>query len=44
MNGKIPHQKGNCTMCYRCISACPAQAITLIGKEVVEQICIEKFL
>lgn len=44
MNGKIPHQKGNCTMCYRCISACPAQAITLIGKEVVEQIRIEKFL
>lgn len=44
MSEKMPHQKGNCTMCYRCISICPNQAITLIGKEVMEQMSIEKFL
>lgn len=33
-----------CTMCYRCISRCPAQAITLLGKKVVDQSYIEKFL
>jgi len=27
----------NCTMCYRCITNCPKRAITLLGKEVVEQ-------
>lgn len=26
-----------CTMCYRCFSNCPRQAITLIGKQVLEQ-------
>lgn len=26
-----------CTMCYRCFADCPGQAITLIGKEVLEQ-------
>lgn len=44
MREKMPHQKGNCTMCYRCISGCPAQAITLLGKEVIEQIRIENFI
>lgn len=33
-----------CTMCYRCISKCPEKAITLIGKNVVEQVNIEKYL
>lgn len=33
-----------CTMCYRCISKCPKMAITLIGKEVIEQCGIEKYL
>ena len=33
-----------CTMCYRCVSQCPAQAITLLGKRVIEQSYIEKFL
>lgn len=33
-----------CTMCYRCISQCPKQAITLIGSQVVEQSRIEKYL
>lgn len=32
------------TMCYRCINECPAKAITLLGKEVVEQRGIEKYL
>ena len=32
-----------CTMCYRCISYCPKQAITLLGKEVVQQAGIEKY-
>ncbi len=33
-----------CTMCYRCVNTCPKQAITLLGKEVVEQNTIEKYL
>ena len=37
-----PH--GKCTMCYRCISRCPYRAITLVGKEVVEQYRLENFI
>ena len=33
-----------CTMCYRCVNQCPQQAITLLGKKVVEQGTIEKYL
>lgn len=33
-----------CTMCYRCISKCPTQAITLLGKRIIEQCYIEKYL
>ena len=33
-----------CTMCYRCVNQCPKQAITLLGKKVVEQGTIEKYL
>lgn len=33
-----------CTMCYRCISGCPKQAITLLGKEIVEQNDINKYI
>lgn len=36
--------KDRCTMCYRCVNICPKQAITLIGKRVVEQGTIEKYL
>ena len=28
----------------RCVNTCPKQAITLLGKEVVEQSIIEKYL
>ena len=48
--GNIRMDKGSavpsdrCTMCYRCISNCPEQAITLLGKKVVEQSKIEKYL
>ena len=35
---------GRCTMCYRCISKCPTQAITLLGKKVIEQCYVEKYL
>ena len=38
-----PKQLGKCTMCYRCISHCPAKAITLLGKNVVEQTTFDKF-
>ena len=34
---------GKCAMCYRCISSCPKKAITLLGKEVVEQCRFEKY-
>ena len=37
-----PEQLGRCTMCYRCISSCPQKAITLLGKEVIEQTRYEK--
>lgn len=33
-----------CTMCYRCINLCPNQAITLLGKRVVEQTEIKKYI
>lgn len=33
-----------CTMCYRCVNQCPKHAITLLGKKVVEQGTIEKYL
>lgn len=36
--------ESRCTMCYRCINTCPKQAITLLGKNVVEQGTIEKYL
>jgi ferredoxin len=32
-----------CTMCYRCISLCPKQAITLLGEQVFEQCRYEKY-
>lgn len=35
-NGKaVPGAK--CTMCYRCFSGCPKQALTIIGKKVITQ-------
>lgn len=33
-----------CTMCYRCINKCPKQAITLLGKKVMEQNDVSSFL
>lgn len=33
-----------CTMCYRCISKCPGQAITLLGKQVIEQHDISRYV
>ena len=37
----VSHNK--CAMCYRCISSCPKQAITLLGKQVYEQCRYEKY-
>ncbi|MDD4510217.1 MAG: EFR1 family ferrodoxin [Oscillospiraceae bacterium] len=37
-------QNGRCTMCYRCISNCPQQAIALLGKNLYEQCKIEKYI
>jgi iron-sulfur protein len=42
-NGKAVNF-GKCAMCYRCISTCPKKAITLLGKEVVEQCRYEKYI
>lgn len=33
-----------CTMCYRCVNKCPRQAITLLGKNVIEQHDISRYL
>lgn len=38
------YAKGYCTMCYRCISYCPTQAITLLGSHIIEQAGIEKYI
>ncbi|MEG1947425.1 MAG: 4Fe-4S binding protein [Lachnospiraceae bacterium] len=38
------YANGTCTLCYRCISNCPKQAITLLGNTVHEQSKIEKYL
>lgn len=32
-----------CTLCYRCFSSCPQKAITILGKEVLEQHRIENY-
>lgn len=37
-------QHNKCTMCYRCVNNCPKRAITLLGKKVVMQSVIEKYL
>lgn len=42
-NGKAV-SLGRCAMCYRCISTCPKQAITLLGKKVYEQCRYEKYV
>lgn len=42
--GRIAAAGERCTMCYRCINKCPGKAITLLGKKVVEQGTIEKYL
>lgn len=36
-NGKAAFVPGKCTLCYRCVNSCPSCAITILGKEVVEQ-------
>ena len=38
-----PVPGARCTMCYRCISLCPACAITLLGKRVVERCRCENY-
>ena len=38
-----PASAGKCTMCYRCISRCPKQAITLLGDRVQEQCRFDKY-
>lgn len=38
------HALDQCTMCYRCINQCSQKAITLIGKEIIEQHKITDFL
>lgn len=43
MNSMGIEPKNKCTMCYRCISQCPQKAITLLGKEVVQQYSYDKF-
>jgi len=41
---KVAVAGNKCTMCYRCINSCPKEAITLLGKQVITQSVIEKFL
>ena len=37
-------QLGKCTMCYRCLNLCPNEAITLIGKKVIQQHNIKEYI
>lgn len=41
---KKAYAQNRCTMCYRCISNCPQQAITLIGDKVEEQCRFDKYI
>ena len=36
-NGKARLTGSNCSICYRCVNSCPRQAVTIIGKQVLEQ-------
>lgn len=44
MTDGIAKGTDRCTLCYRCVNSCPKQAITLLGKSVIEQTAIEKYL
>ena len=44
MDNKVAISGSLCTMCYRCVNNCPKQAIKLLGKKVVEQSVVEKYL
>ena len=44
MDNNKPVSQNRCTSCYRCINNCPKKAITLIGKNVVEQCTIDKYI
>ncbi len=44
MERNLAKAADRCTMCYRCVNVCPKQAITLLGKRVIEQGTIEKYL
>ncbi len=47
-NIKIENNKATagskCTMCYRCVSLCPKQAVTLLGERVYEQCRFKKYI
>lgn len=38
------HSSNKCTLCYRCLNLCPTKAITLLGKKVVQQHCIDDLI
>ena len=44
INNNFIKVENRCTMCYRCVNICPKQAITLLGKKVIMQGTIEKYL
>lgn len=43
-SSKEAQGKDKCTVCYRCVNEYPKQAITLLGKKVIEQTCVETYL
>lgn len=44
MTGRKATGKDRCTLCYRCVNLCPQQAITLLGKAVIKQTSIDRYV
>ncbi len=44
MEDRKARGKDRCTLCYRCVNSCPKQALTILGKSVIGQTSIEKYI
>lgn len=44
MEDNLLTASNKCTLCYRCVNNCPAKAISLLGRQVIQQSVIEGYL